>query len=64
MMFVGGSDKLGAAKFGEAGAVILERDLPKLLVELGKAAAASNMNWETWIDGHGDEFRAIVEKYA
>lgn len=63
-MFVGGSDKLGAAKFGEAGAVILERDLPKLLVELGKAAAASNMNWETWIDGHGDEFRAIVEKYA
>ena len=50
--------------FGEAGAVILERDLPKLLVELGKAAAASNMNWETWIDGHGDEFRAIVEKYA
>lgn len=63
-MFVGGSDKIGAAKFGEAGAVILERDLPKLLVELGKAAAASNMNWETWIDGHGDEFRAIVEKYA
>ena len=63
-MFVGGSDKLGAAKFGEAGAVILERDFPKLLVELGKAAAASNMNWETWIDGHGDEFRAIVEKYA
>ena len=63
-MFVGGSDKLGAAKFGEAGAVILERDLPKLLVELGKAAAASNMNWETWIAGHGDEFRAIVEKYA
>ena len=62
-MFVGGSDKLGAAKFGEAGAVILERDLPKLLVELGKAAA-SNMNWETWIAGHGDEFRAIVEKYA
>ena len=50
--------------FGEAGAVILERDLPKLLVELGKAAAASNMNWETWIDGHGGEFRAIVEKYA
>ena len=50
--------------FGEAGAVILERDLPKLLVELGKAAAASNMNWETWIAGHGDEFRAIVEKYA
>ena len=63
-MFVGGSDKLGAAKFGEAGAVILEHDLPKFLVDLGKAVASRNMNWETWIAGHGDEFKAIVEKYA
>lgn len=63
-MFVGGSDKLGAAKFGEAGAVILERDLPKFFVDLGKAVASQNMNWETWIAGHGDEFKAIVEKYA
>ena len=55
-MFVGGSDKLGAAKFGEAGAVILERDLPKFFVELGKAVASRNMNWETWIAGHEDEF--------
>ena len=63
-MFVGGSDKLGAAKFGEAGAVILESDLPKFFVDLGKAVASQNMNWETWIAGHGDEFKAIVEKYA
>ena len=53
-----------AAKFGEAGAVILERDLPKFFVELGKAVASRNMNWETWIAGHEDEFKAIVEKYA
>ena len=63
-MFVGGSDKLGAAKFGEAGAVILECDLPKFFVDLGKAVASRNMNWETWIVGHEDEFKAIVEKYA
>ena len=63
-MFVGGSDKLCAAKFGEAGAVILECDLPKFFVDLGKAVASRNMNWETWIVGHEDEFKAIVEKYA
>ena len=64
-MFVGGSDKLGAAKFGEAGAVILERDLPKLLRGPRKSRCQHrNMNWETWIAGHGDEFKAIVEKYA
>ena len=63
-MFVGGSDKLGAAKFGEAGAVILESDLPKFFVDLGKAVASQNMNWETWIAGHEDEFKKIVEKYA
>ncbi len=42
-MFVGGSDKLGAAKFGgEAGAVILECDLPKF--SWTSKAASQNMN--------------------
>ena len=57
---------LGKAEplYGEAGAVILESDLPKFFVDLGKAVASQNMNWETWIAGHGDEFKKIVEKYA
>ena len=49
-MFVGGSDKLGAAKFGEAGAVILECDLPKFQYQ----NTTGDMDRK-------DEFKAIVE---
>ncbi len=63
-MFVGGSDTLGSAKFGEAGAVILERDMPKFFVELGKTVADSGTDWKTWIAGHESEFRVIVERYT
>ena len=61
-MFLGGSDVLGAARFGEPLAVILEKDVPTLLVELGRAAA--DMGWTSWSEQHGDELRSIVAKYA
>lgn len=63
-LFLGGSDTLGAARFGEPTATILERDIPTLLVELGQAAAASGLMWNQWIDCHEDAFQAIVAKYA
>ncbi len=61
-MFLGGSDALGAARFGEPAATVLERDIPALLVELGHAASA--LGWEQWSAGHGDELNAIIAKYA
>ena len=61
-MFLGGSDVLGAARFGEPLAVILEKDVPTLLVELGRAAA--DMGCTSWSEQHGDELRSIVAKYA
>jgi len=63
-MFLGGSDALDAARFGEAGAVILERDIPALLVELGRAAAAAGQPWEQWAETHREELNAIVARYA
>ena len=63
-MFLGGSDDLGAARFGEPVATILERDIPALLVELGQAAAASGLKWSQWIDGNQDAFQSILAKYA
>ena len=63
-MFLGGSDALDAARFGEAGAVILERDIPALLVELGRAAAAAGQLWEQWAETHREELNAIVARYA
>lgn len=61
-LFLGGSDALGAARFGEPAATILEQDIPALLVELGRAASA--LGWEQWSAGHGEELNAIIAKYA
>ena len=62
-MFLGGSDALGAEKFGDAQGVVYESDLPDLLVELGRAAAAAGENWETWHTAHADEMKEILAKY-
>lgn len=61
-MFLGGSDALGAARFGEPAATVLERDIPALLVELGHAASA--LGWEQWSAGHSEELNAIIAKYV
>ena len=63
-MFLDGSDALDAARFGEAGAVILEKDIPALLVELGRAAAAAGQSWAQWSESHREDLNAIVAKYA
>lgn len=63
-LFLGGSDALGESHFGEAGAVILERDVPALLVELGRAAAAAGQSWVQWSQDHREDLDAIVAKYA
>ena len=61
-MFLGGSDELGAAQFGEAAATVLEKDIPALLVELGQAA--TGLGWEKWSVEHAAERDAIISKYA
>ncbi len=63
-IFLGGSDALGSARFGEAGAVILEKDVPALLVELGRAAAAEGQTWAQWSETHAEERDAVIAKYA
>lgn len=63
-LFLGGSDALDEARFGEAGAVILEKDIPALLVELGRAAAAAGQTWAQWSGTHREDLNAIVAKYA
>nr|WP_326185483.1 nitrite/sulfite reductase [uncultured Oscillibacter sp.] len=61
-LFLGGSDALGTAHFGEPAATVLERDIPALLAELGRAASA--LGWEQWSAGHVEELNAIIAKYA
>jgi len=63
-MFLNGTDQLGQARFGQEVGTVLEADLPALLVELGKAAAAAGQNWDQWSAGHAAERDAIIAKYA
>lgn len=61
-MFLGGSDALGSAKFGEGGPIVLEKDIPAMLVELGKAAGAQG--WAKWSSENRAALDEIVAKYA
>lgn len=61
-LFLGGSDALGGARFGEPTATILEKDIPAMLVELGKAA--SELGWERWSAEHAAERDAVIARYA
>lgn len=63
-MFLGGCDALGAEQFGEAVGVVYEEQLPALLVELGKAAAAAGQTWQDWRNAHGEELQTILAKYC
>lgn len=61
-LFLGGDDTLGGARFGEPAATILEKNIPALLVELGKAAA--EQGWDRWSAEHAAERDAIIAQYT
>lgn len=63
-MFLGGSDAVGKATFGEGGPVILESEIPAMLVDLGCAAAQSGMNWAQWSVQNTAAMDEIIAKYA
>ena len=63
-MLLNGTDELGAACFGQEVGTVLEADLPALLVELGKAAAAAGQRWEQWSADHAADRDTIIAKYV
>lgn len=63
-MFLGGTDVLGRADFGQEVGTVLESDLPALLIELGKAVQGAGQSWAQWSQEHAEERDAIIAKYA
>ena len=63
-MLLSGTDQLGRACFGQEVGTVLEKDLPALLVELGKAAAAAGQSWGQWSAEHANQRDAIIAKYV
>lgn len=63
-MYVGGCEKKGSEAFGKDMGIIIETDIPQMLVEIGRAVADTGMDYDTWIKGHYPVLEEIVNKYV
>ncbi|MGN1031655.1 MAG: nitrite/sulfite reductase [Butyricicoccaceae bacterium] len=62
-MTVNGTDAMHEERFGEVIGVILERDIPALLIELGRTIAAQNSTWAQWAPQNTETIRSLAQKY-
>jgi len=63
LLYVNGRDEQECARFGEEIGVITEAQIPQFLKEVGKAAAESGMDFETWYEEHSIDFKKIAEPF-
>ncbi len=62
-MYVNGCDLQGEEQMGREVGQILEKDIPKLMVEIGKTVAASGLDYAAWMKENEKDFDKIVGKY-
>lgn len=60
---VNGCDQQGKEQMGRELGVMLEKDIPEFLVELGKTVAASGLRYEDWVKENEKELEAIAGRY-
>lgn len=63
MLHVNGNDGQGSEKMGHEVGIILETEIPKFIVELGKAVADSGLDFASWNKENPDGIEKIAEKY-
>ena len=62
-LMLGGEEKTGAEKMGEPIGAILTEEIPTFMVELGKTVADTGMDFDSWLERHEEDFRALAAKY-
>ncbi|WP_295789899.1 nitrite/sulfite reductase [uncultured Veillonella sp.] len=62
-LFFGGSDALDDVKFGELLGLVTVVDIPKFIAELATILNTANVEFDTWIESHEEDFRALAAKY-
>ena len=62
-LHVNGCDLQGQEKMGEQIGVILEKDIPAFLVELGQTVETAGMTYDQWMKDHAESLKEIAEKY-
>ena len=62
-LFVGGCDAQGRETMGKEVGVLLEKDIPAFLVELGKTVAASGMDYDAWSQTNPEGTAEVAKAY-
>ncbi len=60
---VNGCDAQGEERMGKEIGVMLEKDIPAFLVELGKKVEQSGKDFEQWMKENEEGFMGMVGKY-
>ena len=63
-IFLGGCAEAGKENLAPMGKSMLQADMPKFFVELGRMIAAENTTYDQWIIGHQDQLNELVAKYT
>jgi ferredoxin-nitrite reductase len=63
-VFIGGSDEKGSENLGESSGIVFAKDVPDMLVEIGKRVDENNVDFMSWYKNNADELKNIVEKYC
>ena len=62
-LHLNGCDLQGKEQMGEKAGVLLEDDIPKFLVKLGKIVEDSGMNYKEWSQKYPDEIEKAAEEF-
>ncbi len=62
-LHLGGCELQGQEKMGKQAGVILEKDIPAFLVELGQTVAATGEPYSQWVISHEEELEKIAGTY-
>ena len=63
VLHVNGSDREGAERFGENWGMMLEKDIPSFLAEVGETVDRTGKSFDEWLAENTGELRAIAGRY-
>ena len=62
-LHVNGNDETGKEQFGQSLGVMLQKDIPDFMKELGETIEKADMSFNDWYAENEEEFKTIAEKY-
>jgi len=62
-LHVNGNDTQGKERFGETLGIILEKDIPDFIIEIGKTVERENKTFREWYFNNENGFKTIAERY-